>query len=52
MPNKNYRIQWIKKGNTPRPIETIKWNFETIRGSLVRPKGPKLASLAQKKCTL
>ena len=28
------------------------WNFETIRGSLLRPKWPKLASLAQKICTL
>ena len=42
MPHKNYRIHRIKKGNTPRPIETIKWNFETIRGSLVKPKWPKL----------
>ena len=28
------------------------WNFVTIRGSLMRPKWPKLASLAQKICTL
>ena len=28
------------------------WNFETIRGSLMRPKWPKLASLAKNKCTL
>ena len=28
------------------------WNFETIRDSLMMPKGPKLASLAQKICTL
>ena len=28
------------------------WNFETIRGSLMRPKWPKPASLAQKICTL
>ena len=27
-------------------------NFEIIRGSLMRPKWPKLASLAQKTCTL
>ena len=27
-------------------------NFETIRGSLMRPKWPKLASLTQKICTL
>ena len=27
-------------------------NFEIIKGSLVRPKWPKLASLAQKTCTL
>ena len=27
-------------------------NFEIIRGSLMRPKWPKLASLAQKICTL
>ena len=27
-------------------------NFETIRGSLMRLKWPKLASLAQKICTL
>ena len=25
-----------------------RWNFETIRGSLMRPKWPKLASLAQR----
>ena len=28
------------------------WNFETIGGSLKRPKWPKLASLAQKIYTL
>ena len=28
------------------------WNFETIRGSLMTPKWQKLASLAQKICTL
>ena len=28
------------------------WNFETIRGSLMKPKWHKLASLAQKICTL
>ena len=28
------------------------WNFETIRGSLMKPKLQKLASLAQKICTL
>ena len=28
------------------------WNFETIRGSLMRPKWQKLASLAQEICTL
>ena len=28
------------------------WNFETTRGSLIRPKWPKLASLAQNICTL
>ena len=28
------------------------WNFETIRGSLMKPKWQKLASLAQKICTL
>ena len=28
------------------------WNFETIKGSLMMPKWPKLASLAQKICTL
>ena len=28
------------------------WNFETIRGSLIRPKWPKLTSLAQRTCTL
>ena len=28
------------------------WNFETIRGSLMKPKWPKLARLAQKICTL
>ena len=27
------------------------WNFKAIRGSLMRPKWPKLASLAQKICT-
>ena len=28
------------------------WNFETIRGSLMMPKGQTLASLAQEICTL
>ena len=28
------------------------WNFETIRGSLMKPKWQKLASLAQKICIL
>ena len=28
------------------------WNFETIRGSLMKPKWQKLASLAQNICTL
>ena len=28
------------------------WNFETIRGSLMRPKRPRLASLARKVCIL
>ena len=28
------------------------WNFKTIRGSLMRSKWPKLASLAQKICKL
>ena len=28
------------------------WNFETIRGSLMKPKWQKLASLAQEICTL
>ena len=28
------------------------WNFETIRGSLMKPKWQKLASLAQEVCTL
>ena len=28
------------------------WNFETIRGSLMKPKWRKLASLTQKICTL
>ena len=28
------------------------WNFETIRGSLMKPKLQKLASLAQEICTL
>ena len=28
------------------------WNFETIRGSLVKPKWQKLACLAQEICTL
>ena len=28
------------------------WNFETIRGSLAKPKWQKLAGLAQKICTL
>ena len=28
------------------------WNFETIRGSLIKPKWQKLASLAQEICTL
>ena len=28
------------------------WNFELIRGSLVKPKWQKLASLAQEICTL
>ena len=28
------------------------WNFETIRGPLMRSKWQKLASLAQKICTL
>ena len=28
------------------------WNFETIRGSLMKPKWQKLASLAQELCTL
>ena len=28
------------------------WNFETIRGSLMKPKWPKLASLVQKIYTL
>ena len=28
------------------------WNFKTIRGSLMKPKWQKLASLAQKICTL
>ena len=30
----------------------IMWNFETIRGSLMKPKWQKLASLAQEICTL
>ena len=35
------------------PIESwiLFWNFDTIRGSLMRPKWPKQASLAQKTCT-
>ena len=28
------------------------WNFETIRGSLMKPKWQRLASLAQEICTL
>ena len=28
------------------------WNFETIRGSLMKPKWQTLASLAQEICTL
>ena len=28
------------------------WNFKTIRGSLMKPNWQKLASLAQKICTL
>ena len=28
------------------------WNFESIRGSLMKPKWQKLASLAQEICTL
>ena len=28
------------------------WNFETIKGSLMKPKWQKLASLAEKICTL
>ena len=28
------------------------WNFETIRGSLMKPEWQKLASLAQEICTL
>ena len=28
------------------------WNFETIRGSMMKPKWQKLASLAQEICTL
>ena len=28
------------------------WNFETIRGSLMKPKWQKLASMAQEICTL
>ena len=28
------------------------WNFETIRGSLMKPKWQKIASLAQEVCTL
>ena len=28
------------------------WNFETIRGSLMKPNWQKLASLAQEICTL
>ena len=33
-------------------INTRKPNFETIRGSLMKPKWQKLASLAQEICTL
>ena len=28
------------------------WNFETIRGSLMKPSWQKLANLAREKCTL
>ena len=39
---------FVSSGNIWIPL----WNFETIRRSLVRPKCLKLASLAQKICTL
>ena len=36
------------------PLESwvLLWNFEIIRGTLMRPKWAKLVSLAQKICTL
>ena len=36
----------------PLGSSVLLWNFETIRRSLMRPKWPKLASLAQKICSL
>ena len=36
----------------PAMIQTSLWNFETIRGSLMKPKWQKQASLVQEICTI
>ena len=49
LPAHHYSVDFI---SCPLGSLVSLWNFETIRGSLMTPKWQKLASLAQKICTL
>ena len=50
LPALNYSVDFVF--SCPLGSWISLWNFETIRGSLMKPKWQKLASLAQEICTL
>ena len=49
LPALHYSVDFVF---LPLGAWVLLWNFETIRGSLMKPKWQKLASLAQEICTL